>query len=245
MKTPKFQRGWFFLPALVAVAITAMIGVPAIQAAKQLRTDYQAVYNDPSDANVDKHQAAMQKTVKTVALTATAAGMGTGGDAGDLASQIIGVAVDKATAPQGGTCPAPRSWMQDYSIIAPDGGKALEAIASGVLTQRLIAQINCGAGSNPLPADVTAARPAGCTGGTFVCGNSKVICRDSVCNGSNDCGDNSDESGGMCGNEQSCCQVTNGCPGETGTSCAASCCCCPYGQACDRANPGRGCVASN
>lgn len=96
--------------------------------------------------------------------------------------------------------------------------------------------------SKPLPADVTTTIP-GCTTGVFSCGNGNVICSNKVCNRTNDCGDNSDEGTTMCGQALSCCQATNGCPGETASSCASSCCCCPYGQVCDRANPARGCVA--
>jgi len=244
MKLPKSQRGWFFLPALVAAALTAMVLLPFAASVPQLRNELQAANENPTDENIDNHAAAVNKVVKSTALTATAVGMGTGGDAGDLGSQIIGVAVDKLTNTDGGSCPAPKSLVQDNSILPPDGGKALNVIAAGTLNIALATQLACGATSNPLPADVIAAAIPGCTSGTFVCGNSKLICRDRVCNGANDCGDNSDEGSSMCG-AQSCCQVTNGCPGETGSTCGGTCCCCPFGQACDRVNPGRGCVASN
>lgn len=46
-------------------------------------------------------------------------------------------------------------------------------------------------------------------------------------------------------NGASCCVANNGCPMETGSSCAgSSCCCCPVGQACDQVDPSIGCVAS-
>lgn len=46
----------------------------------------------------------------------------------------------------------------------------------------------------------------------------------------------------MCGSQDTCCIATNGCPGETATTCAESCCCCPYGEMCDQSNPANGCV---
>lgn len=78
--------------------------------------------------------------------------------------------------------------------------------------------------------------------GVFKCDNGKLICRNKVCNRSDDCGDGSDER--ECQNSQSCCVVTGGCPGETATACAETCCCCPYGQVCDRDNFWNGCISS-
>jgi hypothetical protein len=78
--------------------------------------------------------------------------------------------------------------------------------------------------------------------GTFACGSGEVICADIVCNGTDDCGDGSDEAGEMCGDETHCCVATQGCPSETGSSCAETCCCCPYGEVCDRENFANGCV---
>lgn len=267
MKSSKFQRGWIFLiPALVAAALTAMVGVPLVQHAQKSKQVVQGMYEsgDPTDAQIEAAQAELNKARKSAELAATMVNAGTGGGPDDLANQIIGktlstktaedalVRVDKYFNPQGQSCSAPKSLnpddpsrvTQDTAILPPDNGKAIKAIAAGILTGAIVAQAGCGVSSNTLPADVTAAPITGCTSGTFVCGNSKLICRDKVCNSKDDCGDNSDEGANMCG-AQSCCQVTNGCPGETGSSCASSCCCCPNGQACDRVNPGRGCIASN
>lgn len=79
--------------------------------------------------------------------------------------------------------------------------------------------------------------------GTFACGDGDIICADIVCNGRDDCADGSDEDAATCGDETSCCVATQGCPAETGSSCAETCCCCPYGQVCDRTDFSRGCVA--
>ncbi|MCX7823505.1 MAG: hypothetical protein N2260_08730 [Syntrophobacterales bacterium] len=76
--------------------------------------------------------------------------------------------------------------------------------------------------------------------GVYVCGNGKKICRFRVCNGKDECGDGSDERN--CQSAQSCCVLTRGCPGETASQCAQTCCCCPYGQVCDRVNLFRGCI---
>lgn len=92
--------------------------------------------------------------------------------------------------------------------------------------------------------DVQACPPIDCgEEGTFTCANGQVICADLVCNSRDDCGDNSDESRSFCGDPNSCCVATNGCPGETATSCAETCCCCPYGQICDQSNHANGCVS--
>jgi hypothetical protein len=78
--------------------------------------------------------------------------------------------------------------------------------------------------------------------GTFVCDDGEVICADIVCNGSADCADGSDENNEMCGDDVSCCVATQGCPGETGSDCADTCCCCPYGMVCDRNDFTNGCI---
>lgn len=268
MKSSKFQRGWIWLlPALVAAALTAMVGVPLIQHAQKSKTIVQDMYasGDPTNEQIEAAQSELNKARKSAELAATMVNAGTAGGPDDLANQVIAktlstktaenalVRVDKYFNPEGQSCSAPKSlnpdslsiFKQNNAILPPDDGKAIKAIAAGTLNVALATQLACGTSSNPLPADVTAAPISGCTSGTFVCGNGKLICRDKVCNGKNDCGDSSEEGSSMCGAPQSCCQVTNGCPGETGSTCGGTCCCCPYGQACDRVNPGRGCVASN
>src|SRR5207247_11257473 len=42
----------------------------------------------------------------------------------------------------------------------------------------------------------------------------------------------------------SCCVQTGGCPGETGTDCPATCCCCPEGQRCC-SDPRLGCCGAS
>lgn len=246
MKTPKSQRGWFVvaLAGLIAAGLTAMIIGPMAKSVPELRKGWQAANENPTPENIALQEKTIKKTVLTAQLTTTALNLGTGGDPGDLAQQVLGVALDKYDKSLD-SCPAPKKQRQVNSILPPDGNKALNVIESGALNRMLATQVACGAVSNPLPTDVTAAPIAGCSTGTFVCGNGKLICRDKICNNANDCGDNSDEGSSICGVSQSCCQVTNGCPGETGSDCGSSCCCCPYGQACDRVNPGRGCVPSN
>jgi len=76
--------------------------------------------------------------------------------------------------------------------------------------------------------------------GIHLCANGKKICASKVCNQKDDCGDNSDEQG--CGSQDSCCVRTRGCPGETASSCAENCCCCLYGEVCDRDNWWNGCI---
>lgn len=131
--------------------------------------------------------------------------------------------------------------------VSPNAGSVVSAYGGGCI------DIMVQQGSNParplssstLPTDVSSPAIPGCTTGKFTCANGTVICADKVCNGANNCGDSSDEASALCNTPRSCCQVTNGCPGETGSSCASSCCCCPWGQVCDRTNPARGCVAAN
>lgn len=125
------------------------------------------------------------------------------------------------------------------SVVTSYGGACIDK-----MVERGMSSTPRPSSSKPLPVDVTTTIP-GCTSGIFTCGNGSLVCASKVCNSTNDCGDNSDENASICGQAQSCCQATNGCPGETGSSCASSCCCCPYGQVCDRANPGRGCVSAN
>lgn len=131
--------------------------------------------------------------------------------------------------------------------VSPDKGSVIAAYGGGCI-DIMVQQGSDPARplkSTPLPADVSAPSIPGCTSGKFTCANGKVICADKACNSSDDCGDSSDEAAALCSTPRSCCQVTNGCPGETGTSCASSCCCCPLNQVCDRTNPARGCVAAN
>lgn len=256
---PRLQRGEIILAVTVAVGLTALIGGLFIKSVQESQKAVDPIFNNPdgfTDAQLEAAAKARANQFKAAELTGVAINLGTGGSAEDLTTIIGGKIIDKViqrgmNAP---SCPAPQSSdsgnresvAQSHSILPPDGGKALKAIASGALVNAITAQAGCGSTSNTLPADVTAAPISGCTSGTFVCGNSKLICRDKVCNSSNDCGDNSDEGSNMCGGDGgSCCQVTNGCPGETGSNCGSTCCCCPLGQACDRVNPGRGCVASN
>ncbi|WP_295400921.1 DUF4214 domain-containing protein [uncultured Thiocystis sp.] len=80
--------------------------------------------------------------------------------------------------------------------------------------------------------------------GTFTCANGTRICANIVCNQRDDCGDGSDEVTTICGIPNACCVATNGCPGETATSCSETCCCCPWGQVCDPSNPANGCIST-
>jgi hypothetical protein len=77
----------------------------------------------------------------------------------------------------------------------------------------------------------------------FRCSNGNCIEASSVCNGQFECPAGDDENPTICNNPTSCCEATMGCPGETGSDCAATCCCCPGGQACC-ANGADGCCAS-
>jgi hypothetical protein len=71
----------------------------------------------------------------------------------------------------------------------------------------------------------------GTTPGGFDCGDGSSISADIACNGTPDCAGGQDE-GDMCYDPTSCCQATQGCPGETGSSCGGTCCCCGAGEAC-------------
>jgi hypothetical protein len=86
----------------------------------------------------------------------------------------------------------------------------------------------------------TTTLPTGCE---FQCGDGSCIVASIVCNGIPDCPGGGDEDVNICSNTSNCCVATLGCPGETGSSCAASCCCCPGGQACCP-NPVDGCCAA-
>lgn len=68
--------------------------------------------------------------------------------------------------------------------------------------------------------------------GKFDCGQGRCVPAASVCNGTPDCPSGADESAQLCENEGACCRATLGCPGETGSDCADTCCCCPDDQAC-------------
>lgn len=81
-----------------------------------------------------------------------------------------------------------------------------------------------------------------CASGTTSCGDGTIICAEQVCNTVRDCEDGSDEAPDVCGDASSCCQATSGCPGETGSSCTDSCCCCPLGSVCDQGSFASGCV---
>jgi hypothetical protein len=100
---------------------------------------------------------------------------------------------------------------------------------------------------NPLPGDVTGqggSTPQGCSTGVFTCTNGQRICSEVVCNTLPDCSDGSDESPSIdCSTPSSCCITTNGCPGETGAVCGATCCCCPLGAFCST-NLAAGCVSN-
>jgi hypothetical protein len=87
-------------------------------------------------------------------------------------------------------------------------------------------------------------RGPGCTS-AFRCRDGSTICADRVCNRHADCADGSDESPRTdCSGGASCCIATQGCPAETATSCAQTCCCCPYGQVCDQGSWSHGCVGT-
>lgn len=75
----------------------------------------------------------------------------------------------------------------------------------------------------------TTTLPPGCE---FACGDGNCIAAATVCNGTPDCPSGIDEDPATCGDAQNCCVATQGCPSETGTSCALTCCCCPLFQAC-------------
>jgi hypothetical protein len=255
MKSSRLQRGFFFmvLPALVLSTLVVMVGAPylksAMDSSKNMKPAYEKMQRGEflTDAEYDTLDAEQKKIAKSAALTGVMAGQITSNAGGpdDLAQKIIDKGLQVYDQSKYSSCPAPHSVPPSSLVLAQDGGKALKRIESGRLVETIAIQAACGVTSSPLPVDVTAGTLPGCSSGTFVCGNSKVICRDRLCNDTNDCGDNTDEGTAMCAQAQSCCQVTNGCPGETGSDCGSTCCCCPLGQACDRVNPGRGCVASN
>jgi hypothetical protein len=77
----------------------------------------------------------------------------------------------------------------------------------------------------------------------FQCGDGACIPASIVCNGTPDCTGGDDEDPNVCADQGNCCIATLGCPGETGSSCATTCCCCPFAQACCP-NPADGCCAS-
>jgi hypothetical protein len=85
---------------------------------------------------------------------------------------------------------------------------------------------------------------SGCANGVFACSNGQTICSELACNQTANCSDGSDENPALCGQADSCCVATRGCPGETGSSCASSCCCCGYGQACNQSDWASGCAAA-
>lgn len=109
---------------------------------------------------------------------------------------------------------------------------------------------NTGNGNNPppgtAPATPTPEADSGlnCQSTESACADGFPICAELVCNGTVDCADGSDEDPSICGEQSSCCQATNGCPGESGTECSAECCCCDFGEVCDQGNFSNGCVAA-
>ena len=66
----------------------------------------------------------------------------------------------------------------------------------------------------------------------FQCGDGSCVAASVVCNGVSDCPGGEDENPATCFDQHNCCVATRGCPGETGSSCASTCCCCPYQEAC-------------
>ena len=66
----------------------------------------------------------------------------------------------------------------------------------------------------------------------FHCADGSCIAAAVVCNGVSDCPGGDDEDPATCFDQHNCCVATRGCPGETGSSCASTCCCCPYQEAC-------------
>ena len=81
-----------------------------------------------------------------------------------------------------------------------------------------------------------------CNLGRFRCADGGRTCNENACDGTNDCGDGSDESSDLCTPEVLCCINSNGCPGEAGGTCSAQCCCCGSNQRCSRSPFLDGCV---
>jgi hypothetical protein len=77
----------------------------------------------------------------------------------------------------------------------------------------------------------------------FSCGDGSCIFAETVCNGADDCPNGADETFELCGDPNNCCVATLGCPGETGSDCGATCCCCGPGEACC-ADYTQGCCAT-
>lgn len=240
----KNSCGGFLLTALAVIVVVGSVGGIAIYGAQntigvvqqQIRDCEQNIDN-VSDADLDRCSRNLE--LRGPLLNHAAQGLGLvgtipsagGGSAGASASRA---AVSDAVLQVGSTA------IERLDDCPATGGRA----APQALDRTQVARADtCSNVSNPLPADVAAVLLTGCTSGVFACNNGSLICRSLVCNGRSECGDGSDES--VCGTELSCCQATNGCPGETATSCAESCCCCPYGEVCDRDNPANGCVRAS
>ena len=85
---------------------------------------------------------------------------------------------------------------------------------------------------------------AACTIGNFTCEDGTEICKDMVCDRTEDCKDGSDEAGELCSSPEKCCVATSGCSLESSLNCAEGCCCCPLNQICDRDQPENGCVTA-
>ncbi len=90
-------------------------------------------------------------------------------------------------------------------------------------------QSDCTCPASGTTSTTTTTLPPGCE---FACGDGNCITAVTVCNGVADCANGADEDPATCGDTQNCCVATQGCPSETGTSCALTCCCCPLFQAC-------------
>lgn len=140
----------------------------------------------------------------------------------------------------------PVSWI-GWASVANDLRDMLEALrdvqcqAYDVRALRVGA---CFAAAATREAFCAGTRGSACTS-AFRCHDGVVVCADRVCNGRPDCPDASDESPLTdCGGDASCCIATQGCPLETATTCAQTCCCCPYGQTCSPLAWSTGCVGT-
>jgi hypothetical protein len=144
--------------------------------------------------------------------------------------------------------------------VSPDRQSAVSAYAMGAMgnavdqgsrsapssDNRLPDNVRSNTGadtSNGSSVDQTAV-DLGCQTGLYICNSGQNICAELVCNGSANCADGSDEDAEQCGQADNCCVATRGCPMETGSECAETCCCCGYGEVCDQNNWANGCVSA-